>query len=304
MSAWQDQVQAKGFNPSDFKFFPFMEDAIGPDGLIGGTALNNFDQGDTFNREGHLMVAAQILHDNLKIMSDNEYDFLKKRYQDVLNKLQDPSDQSNFSRTIVQNYWGSRYNCMSRDQMIPNLIALGENQFFKQFFQVFFNHLWRRALLFTTNTRPNWSYPGDSNYKWKIPDITALSYWNIYLRSLPYKLGYVFYPLICLFDVDTLINSIIKVVFYGKNPENTDDIQHIALLTQANYKIATPISHLARLIYKKWREFPNVQYIPTEVSYKNEKNNIQAVLNAYYREDGHEPLLNEVWRPIVSEIFK
>lgn len=300
---WEQQVTAKGFNPSDFKFFPFMEDAIGSDGLIGGTSYNNFDQGDTLNREGHLATAAQILHDDLKVMSDNEYAFIKERYLDVLSKLQDPSDPSNFSRTIVPRYWGSRYNCMSRDQMTPNLIAIGENGVYTLLFRVFFNHLWRRALLFTTNTRPNWSYPGTSDYKWTIPDLTALSYWNIYLRSLPYKLGYAFYPLICLFDLDTFVNSIIKVTNYGKDPEHTDDIQHIAILTQAHYKVPTPISALAHWIYKKWREFPSVTYIPAEAGYANEKNNVQAVLNAYYREAGNDPLLNEVWRPIVSAIF-
>lgn len=315
MALWKQQVIDKGFNPSDFQWFPFMEDSISPvTGMVGETAHDIYDQGDTLNREGHLMTAAWVLHFKLNKMSKPEYDFLLLRYEDVLNKLQDPKDPSNFARTIVPNYWGSRHNVMSRDQMTPNLVALAMNDK-PRTWKVFINHLLRRALLFTTNNYDNWSYPpGDPKYvasenKWHIADITALSYWNIYLRALPrwaWIVGSVpLYLTLCLFDLDTLINSVIKVLWYGKDPTNTDDIQHIGMLTQAAYSVPTPFSWLARKIYAKWRPLAmRTEFSPVEQpKYENETNPTQVVLNCYYRHLGNGPLLNEIWRPIVEELF-
>ncbi len=311
MELWKQQVIDDGFLPSDFKWFPLMEDGISPEtGLIGQTALNNYDQGDTLNREGHLMTAAWILHFKLKKMSASEYQFLKRRYERVLARLQDPNDPSNFARTIVPGYWGSRYNCMSRDQMTPNLVAIAMNGM-KRLGSLFWNHLKRRALCFTTNVHNNWSYPPGhpdhdaKEWKWKLPDLTILAYWNIYIRGAPLWLKIPLYPLVTVLDLDTLIGSLLKVLWYGKDSNNTDDIQHIGMLAHNHYSMPTISSWLALKIYKKYRPLARRdEFLPSEAAqYAVETNPAQVVLNAYYRHLGYGPKLNEVWRPIIEKLF-
>lgn len=310
MSLWESQVVAKGYNPADFKWFPLMEDSIHPTlGLLGQTAADSFDQGDTLNREGHLLTTAAILHDELKLMSDNEYAFIKARYEDVMARLNDPKDPSNYRRTDQPGYWGSDWVVMSRDQITPNVTGWALANMTGRLGKTALWHLLRRALMFTTNTRSNW----DSNvdYAWKVPDLTVLGYWTYYVRGMPKWARIASWPVSYAFctimDLDFLVNSCIKVWSYGKDPNNTDDIQHVASLALAYYRIPTVTAWAARKIYKlrPFAEKPAAALNAEDAEYIAENNTVQVVLNAYFRweDPKRSPMLNELWKPIVKQIF-
>ena len=305
MALWDAQVIAKGFNPADFKWFPMLDECINPTtGLIGQNANADLDQGDTLNREGHVMTTAAILHGHLKLMSDNEYRFLCERYEGILKKLQDPKDWSNYARTDLPGYWGSTYQVMSRDQATPNITAFGLNNMWSRTLKAISGHAIFRALLFTTNVRNNWAYPGTPDYAWKLPDVTFIGYWGLYVRSL---WGVPLWPLLVILDLDLVVNALIKVYSYGKDPTNTDDINFLASLALAYYRLPTPLSWLARKIYAKrplaQKPPPNN---PEDIRYDADTNTVQVVINAYFRfgDPKNGPLLNEWWRPIIADMFK
>lgn len=253
--------------------------------------VSDYDPGDTAQREGMFMFGAFLLY-HLELMDDKEVLFIQDRYEKVLDLLNDPNHPGFLRRYPDPAYWGGQSDRFSRDQSIPNVIAMAYCSTMKRrnpskhLWNFFKDHL-KRGLLFTTNTRKNWA-PNDS--KKKLPDLTIGSFHALYIRSFRAKWAY---PLLWLLDIDLLGGSIAKL-FYAMNPSNNDDLNHILCMYQAELTMPTLWSKLAMWIYK-FRKFPS--------NSGDAKNPAQACMNAYFRGNNPGPKLEQVYQEINEHFF-
>jgi hypothetical protein len=151
--------------------------------------------------------------------------------------------------------WYSRTNTFSRDQMTPLLALLGLLKDKKRLWQIFVRHLYH-VLLFSWNTRRNDSYPDEHtgvSYAWKIPDLTIMDTWGVYIRG--FRL-WPLYPLLLICDLPTLVGSLI---YRMKWSDSTIQMNHIVMVDFANRIMATPVSWIAKKIYGK--EIPKAALI-------------------------------------------
>lgn len=257
-----------------------------------------YDPGDTAQREGMYAVGIELLYRLGKCHAD-EYEFTRVRYAEVLNRLTDTWNEGFLKRYPDPTYWGGLSDRFSRDQAIPNVVAMGfMNK--KRLSKFFWGHLKYRALLFMTNTRNNWAWPpGDprydeKEYRWKLPDVTAFSFWALYIRAFR---NVFFYPVLLVFDLEMLISVLVKCFMYGRDKTKNDDLNLQIELLQAKVSMPTPLSSLAMMIYKKCRPYPNNSGDAT--------NRAQACLHAYFKNpDNLGPKLDEVYEEITDHYFK
>jgi hypothetical protein len=279
------------------RFFPIVQPWLDPKYQLITQPPPGYDGGDTAQREGSFALCVALLAE-LGQCDTLEAMMVSSRYNVVLNLLNDPNHKGFLRRWPDPAYWGGLSDRFSRDQAIPNVIAMGLSN--KKGLKAFFKNHLKRALLFTTNTRNNWAWPpGDPRYdaaayKWKIPDLTVLGFWSLYIRAFR---AWPLYPLMFLFDLDFVVSALIKVLSYGKNPTNNDDINLINCMFQAEHTMPTPWSKLAKWIYKK-RPYPKM--LPGQTA----TNPAQACLIAYFRGLNPGPKLEEVYEPLTKHYFE
>lgn len=230
----------------NMKYLYMLGPAIDSFGLITQTAQDYFDGGDTLQREGMFAIAIRCLYDQDKI-TIADYLLYRKRYWNHLNRLYITC--GNYKRHVDPAMWYSGNSVMSRDQWTPNVIAMGMLDLDDHNRKSFWGH-GKRLWLFTTNTRRNYAYPpghpkanAENSYRWKLPDLTILSCWGNHCRS---HKAYLTYPLLCLTDLDLLVSSLIWLYKFRKTPNDTDILNHVNSLIQAQKIMPTPVSRLAR----------------------------------------------------------
>jgi hypothetical protein len=172
---------------------------------------------------------------------------------------------------------------LSRDQQDAMVIALGELCYDRQW----------RSLFFAAKSR--WFF-------YQNKDLPTLQSFGVWIRSGRVLIAW---PLLMICDMGLLLNAFIKI--FKRNPDNSDDVNHIMRITQAQRIMGTPISWLARKIYKKTRPkcFGHIDCFrsdfPESVNYV-ETDRIMATLAWYFRkENGGNPEFVELYRPIVKE---
>jgi len=275
------------------KYFPLLLPSLEPKYELIAQPIDK-DPGDTAQREGMFAFGAYILHQMGK-MDDAEFKWCADRYAQALDLLNDPNHDGFLRRYPDPSYWGGLSDRFSRDQSVPNVVAMGllQRDHLKRFF---LEHLKHRALLFTTNTRRNWAWPpGDprydaNEYRWKVPDLTFGSFHALYIRAFKAKW---LYPLLLILDLDLLGGAIAKL-FYAKDPTNNDDLNHLITQYQADMIMPTPWSWLAKRVYR-WRKYP--------ANAGSATNPGQACLNAYFNGTNPGPRLDLVYAEI-TERFK
>lgn len=274
------------------KYFPLIEPSL--ESKFKLIAQMSGDPGDTLQREGMFAFACHILH-KLGKMDDEEFNFCMERYAKAIHLLNDPNHSGLLRRYPDPSYWGGLSDRLSRDQSVSNVVAMGcvNRDGLAAFFK---SHLKYRALLFLTNTRKNWAYPpGDpryvaADYKWKLPDLTVLSFHGLYIRAFGAKWAY---PLLWITDLELLGGAITKL-FYDQNPNNNDDLSYLMTQYQAELIMPTWWSRLAKWVYRH-RLYPDRAGKAT--------NPAQAAMNAYFQGPDQGPALNEVYREINEYFF-
>lgn len=151
--------------------------------------------------------------------------------------------------------WWSNPDNFSRDQATPLVITMALFGFKRRLAHFFRLHL-KRCLLFMPNVRRNHQYKtralqedairrgvvdNDWDYGWKMPDPTGPGFWSIYIRGFK---RWFLYPLLQVFDLDYLINSIL----IDKNPKQFDISNHLNSLILAHFINPTWASRNALLI--------------------------------------------------------
>lgn len=257
------------------KYFDLLKPNIDAFGVITQNAHNNWDGGDTTQREG-MFICAMWMHYQAGRISAQDWVNAQGRYLNVMNRLQYHAGWSLRRHPDITKWYGDT-NRMSRDQLTSNLAGLGYA--YPDLLKSLLKKHALRAMLFTTNTRMNAALKGTPEYKWKLPDITFSSIWGAYIRGLNWKL---LWPLLPIFDLELLVGSLIMVYKTKYVPTFNDHLSHQMLLLQSEYRMPSPTSKLAMWIYKKWCK-------------------PQAALDAYFRPEMDGPLLNDIYREIWAD---
>lgn len=255
------------------KYLELVQPNIDSNGLI---ANNGGDEGDSSQREGSFAICIRELYDQGKV-SLADYLLLRQRYWQNLLKLQCGSGSL---RRGLGSQWWSQDCVMSRDQWTPNAIAVGSMDLNENLWWMIKGHL-KRGLCFATNTCPDEVMASKSN--WKLPDLTVLSSWGYYIRSLR---AYPLWPALLITDLELLANSIIIVSNSIWAPTNTDVSNHVNSIIQAKRRLPTPISWIARQILKL------------------DRRGMQACLDAYFSPSLNAPALNKVYADLLPEVMK
>lgn len=243
------------------------------------------DGGDSINRMGHYHF---LIDANKKIGNDiAERQELPSRYvgsyEEQLKLFECPNSKGNYRRHPVKTRHGIADYCkgtydgvMSRDQTTPLLISFVVLGMYKRLGMYFLRHL-MRLLLFTTNTRKNDIVLN----KKKLPDLTGPEFWGIYIRSNPVT-AILLYPLLCIFDLETLIGSVIR---RNQSVEKDDDvINHLTMCIFQAQNYPTPISYIARKI--------------------NKYDDMMAKLKSYCSGWRKIPFFVDLYEPLVSKYIK
>jgi hypothetical protein len=262
------------------RFYSLIQNFIDSFGVI---TQKDGDGGDSLQREG-MFAFSEYMHYHLGKIDQNQLQSSTDRYTKILKTLE--VSWGNFRRHPDTSKWYGQSDRMSRDQLTSNIVAMGVvNQ--KMLLKTLIGHLLKRCLLFTTNTRGNFVMPGDSGYRWKLPDITGPSIWGAYLRGF-YKYLYPIYPivygLLTILDLENVINSYIILYKVKKDPTFSDHLSHQMLLNQAYLIYKTPTIMWAHKVYA-WC-------------------NPERALDQYFDPStGAEPM-NDIYRDINSYFFK
>lgn len=176
----------------------------------------------------------------------------------------------------------------SRDQAISIILALGE----MCQYDILRPMLWQqiKRLGVYQNFSMKWSKDkpdNDNDYKqiysklWIKGDIGGPQDINYYIRG--FKAWYL-WPILLLGDLFLLTNSCIRVIV-GNDDNTSDDINHTLALKQAQRHLSTPISWLARKIYKWFR-----------------RGGIQHAWDQYFKPESGANEFNEIYRELISEM--
>lgn len=218
---------------------------------------DGIDGGDSINRMSHykfLIDANDEIGNHIGTKEDLPSRTLCD-YEEHLNLFECQNSKGNYRRHPERTKHGIAWYCngtydgvMSRDQSIPLIIAMGFAGLHKRIGGFFLRHL-MRGLLFTTNTRPNFVELKPK----KIPDLTMFEFWALYIRSNKIT-GILLYPLLVVFDIETLIGAIIrrlqplKTVRKDRTIINDDVINHISICIYGSMRYPTPVMYLANRI--------------------------------------------------------
>lgn len=217
------------------------------------TTINPVDGGDSCAHGCAILYAATILDDQATQSALGVYTAkLEKEYGRYV-RHPDPLK------------WYSNIDTFSKDQLIPLLCLLGIRGTRPAIRRIILKHL-ERLFLFSWNTRENGAVstntpvmtwyqrigyifglynPGIPCFNWKIPDITLIDIFGLYVRGLDL---YILYPLLFLCDIPTLISS---TLYRYKLSSSTIQMNQILSIDFSNRVMPTPISWLAKKIYGK-----------------------------------------------------
>jgi hypothetical protein len=173
---------------------------------------------------------------------------------------------------------------VSRDQSDPYIIAL--SSYCPD--AIKFKQIWSRF-------KSRWLCYQNSD----VPQLQSISMWIRALRV------WWLWPVLLLTDLGFFL-TLLGIWWKGRDPDHSDDNNHIIRLAQAQRFLPTPVSWFARKLYKLTRArcygAEGVEHWSKPHSYKyNETSPIMAALVWYHcAEHGGNPEIAEAWRPVVE----
>lgn len=250
-----------------------------------------FEGGDAANRVGLIAVANHFGHG------------LHTAGMEVSEETGNAMVNSMFSKIEVQRglgvrhpdlfKWWSNPKYFSRDQQSAVVIGAGFSKNFPLVSSLFLNHLKRFGLY------QNFQINGidvDGKKKFIQGDIATPEHFNLYVRALNL---WPLYPLLLLGDLFTVLNSLIIIYKSYRDADDTsNDLNHIAVCLQAKKSLPTPISYLARKLYRWFRKNAgpsNQERLPGFGP--------QTALDHYFGDTAIKRILG-VSSPPVNELFK
>ena len=150
----------------------------------------------------------------------------------------------------------------SRDQTVPLILAMG----------VMGEHETLKLLL---------KKQIKNYFRYQNGDIGLLGDLGYYIRAFN---AWWAYPVLLVGDLQLLVNSVIRVI-KGTDQDTSDDINHTLGLLQAQYTLPTPISYLARKIYKHFRS-----------------GGIQNAWDNYFKPSSGANPFNDIYRDLINKM--
>jgi hypothetical protein len=241
---------------------------------------------------------------------------LKNTTKTVLDIAQTQSmlevDSGIYIRNPDPNEWYSDPRNVSRDQLVPVICLWAYLSF--HFQDKNLSHSVRSNLrrllwaclsrgMFAQNIYPNGVDPRKEKVEEKMPDFINFELWGIFARGF---VGTLWFPLALPFvlfgDFALIISALVKVfapvvkndtlIFKSQGLDDVDDDNMNNVLMATQYVFPTPMSWLARKIYKKFRKINNGNVV------LGEKSTIMGALRWYHHKDN--PELAELARPLVE----
>jgi len=262
----------------------------------------NGDSGDQCNRTGFLFFCNALLFDTAL---PHRVEFSKS-----LDKLS--LSDGTYRRSADPKHWGFSPKTSSRDQQLPIAMALGAWGMKSRLCQMFVKLLSRFG--FYTNTRHNWQYETlveqneaiksrivDRTWEgkhWKLPDFALPHHINCYLRGFNWV---VLWPVVLVCDTFLVVNSIVKVI-KSRDKNDNDDLQMICMMIQASIYLPTPLSWLAKRIYRlRLNPVYDTWYGRDKPRIPSRVHPAQACLISYFRPESHAPPLDKLCAPLVEK---
>jgi hypothetical protein len=269
-----------------------LKDYVDSYGMLGKIwhSKGQLSGGDSAQRMGMWASGLKFLK-KYKINVRDVYTDGPQNYEDALCGLFDK--KKGWRRHPDEKAWYGDFDRMSRDQIIPNIVALGLFKCWSVLWITFWHHLIYRGLLLMTNTRRNGAtkenhgqpkYPTDPlsekyDYSWKLPDITLFEFWGLYIRALPKWIGVFFYPILLISDLMTLGGGLIR-----NNNRDMDVLNHCIISVNATANLPTPFIWLANKL-TNW-------------------DLMAKKLSIYFNEDEAwgDPPLHRIWIPLIMRL--
>lgn len=245
-----------------------------------------------------------------KIINDPSFELVRSASQTEVLLQPKPGI---YTRHCDPNFWGSDPRNTSRDQLVPvicylSFLASRSGDLGKEY-QYKLAALLKACLkrgMFAQNIYPNWEDPRTQEVKKKLPDFLNFDLWGMFARgfvntwyfpiAIPFILfGDLFLVLSVLFTLFAPINQDATLKFRMPGPTDVDDdnINNVLMVSQHVYQ--TPLSWLARKIYKRFRK-PNLGN-----SNLGERSPILGALMWYHRAPEGNQELAELARTIVEQ---
>lgn len=221
------------------------------------------DGGDTAGREGDYWFEYALTGYH-GIPTPGHYLYIKDEFERVLELLQ--RGKGIFVRNPI------KYNDpsdMSRDQTVPLILAMGQMEEYDILKALFY----KQVRNFGRYQNGDIGFIGDLGYY-----IRAFKFWKAY-------------PILLVGDLQLLVNSIIRCIKGRDLNDVSDDINLTLELLQAQYNLPTPISWLARKIYKHLRYG---QFFPEGA--------IQRAWNWYFRPETNANPFDELYRSLIEKM--
>lgn len=261
-----------------------------------------WESGDSMERVGFKFIAEYF---HFKFYGDyDRYSNSKITFDKQIQEVQIKPGM--FCRHPRQSWTISKYS-PSRDQHISNMVALGFRGNKKIILRFLLRHIARLGFFpnIMQEFEPDWDQSWRNwQLKAKFPDITSPEHIGMFIRALNL---WPLYPFLILGDIFSVIGALITIYNCRKDPSTYDDLSGLCLMIQAKYVMPTPVSWLARTLYRKYR----AAYImtndatPDSIIYQLDKDGLGAeyAMNRYFKWDWQPPF-NELYNPMLKELLK
>jgi hypothetical protein len=269
------------YTPPPAYYYEMVDPYRDKNGLI---TQKDFDGGDSAHRTGVYYFGLYLNYkDDPKVIVK-----IKKDFETDLNKLK-TDKAGEFVRNPDKSMWYSSPKNFSRDQTTNLITSMGflledKTPIKENLKNIISNYG------FYPNILKNWTnkekvFPLD--YK----DFAGMSDYGSYIRALDYSL---LYPVLLFFDVQLVGSSIFRVYFSYADPEDSsDDINFSIHLLQSELKYPTPLSKLAKLIYKSKKRNP----------FYSKENDVFSYWSYYFNNSGRPPIHKVFYCPIQKYFY-
>lgn len=276
-----------------------------------GMIISGGDGGDSCHRMYTSYIRLRLQCYPLNIISSVPAPFDKTASPGPGQQLLEPNNDGIYIRHPDPDRWYSDPRNHSRDQMTPvicfhTVMASSPTPAIAMGGRLYQTRLLKASLkrgMFAQNIYPNHVDPRKEEVKKKLPDLLNFDLWGVFARAYiktawaPLALlfiifGDIFLILSSLFACFAPINKDGTLKFRMPGPDDVDDdnINNVLMTTQ--YVFPTPLSWLARKIYKKFRR---QNYGNTKMG---ETSAIMGAIAYYNRNDN--PEMTELARPLVE----
>lgn len=243
----------------------------------------DFDGGDSAHRTGLFYLGLYLNYkDDSKVIVQ-----IKKDFEKDLSKLE--YKKGHFVRNPDPDQWYSNPKNFSRDQTTPLIVALGvldkKDIVFENMIQLI------ETFGFYPNSLKNWTNK-QKVFPLDFRDFAGLSDWGAYIRALDWKWAY---PYLLISDTQLLGSTIIRLWFsHVDQDDSSDDLNLTVHLIQSDLNMPTPLSKLAKWVYKQ-----------KVINRSHDKTNpIHSYWQYYFSHEAHNrPPIDEVFRCPIQKYF-